>query len=53
MLFTLGALASVVALIGIALLVWTAAGTYLAGPARTVEVLMPVAADSPEEPGDE
>lgn len=52
-LFTLGALASVVALIGIALLVWTAAGTYLAGPARTVEVLMPVAADSPEEPGDE
>jgi len=52
-LFTLGALASVVALIGIALLVWTAAGTYLAGPARTVEILMPVAAVDREETGDE
>lgn len=52
-LFTLGALASVVALIGIALLVWTAAGTYLAGPVRAVEILMPVTTADREDAGDE
>ena len=52
-LFTLGALASIVALTGIALLVWTAAGTYLAGPARAVEILMPVTSTDRDETGDE
>ncbi|MDE0139136.1 MAG: cbb3-type cytochrome c oxidase subunit I [bacterium] len=40
--FTLGALASVVALVGIALMVWTALGTYVSGTARPVEMLVPV-----------
>lgn len=52
-LLTLGALASWVALIGIALLVWTAAGTYLAGSARPEEILVPVTAADPEESDDE
>lgn len=40
--FTVGALASVVALVGIALMVWTALGTYVSGKARPVEMLVPV-----------
>ena len=52
-LFTLAALASVVAVVGIALLAWTAVGTYVAGPARAVEVLMPVTAADLPESGDE
>ena len=40
--FTVGALASVVALVGIALMVWTALGTYVSGTARPVEMLVPV-----------
>ena len=49
-LLTLGALASVVATVGIALLVWTAVNTYLAGHARAEEVLVQVAS---AESGDE
>ena len=52
-LFTLGALASVIAVVGIALLAWAAVGTYVAGPARAVEMLMPVAAADRPESGDE
>ena len=40
--FTVGALASVVALVGIALMVWAALGTYVSGRARPVEMLVPV-----------
>lgn len=42
LMFTVGALASVVALVGIALMVWTALGTYVSGRARPVEMLVPV-----------
>ena len=42
LMFTVGALASVVALVGIALMVWTALGTYVSGTARPVEMLVPV-----------
>ena len=49
-LFTLAALASVIAAVGIALLAWAAVGTYVAGPARAVEMLIPVTAP---ESGDE
>ncbi len=42
LMFTVGALASVVALVGIALMVWTAMGTYVSGTARPVEMLVPV-----------
>ena len=52
-LFTLAALASVVAVVGIALLAWAAVGTYLAGPARAVEILIPVTASDRRESGDE
>ena len=52
-LFTLAALASVVAVVGIALLAWTALGTYVAGPARAVEMLIPVTATDRPESGDE
>ena len=52
-LFTLAVPASVVAVVGIALLAWTVVETYVAGPARTVETLMPVAAAGLPEPGDE
>ena len=52
-LFTLAALTSVVAVAGIALLAWTAVGTYIGGSARAVETLIPVEADAPPENGDE
>lgn len=52
-LFTLAALASVVAVVGIALLAWAAIGTYVAGPARAVEMLMPVTAAERPGSGDE
>ena len=52
-LFTLAALASVVAGVGIALLAWAVIGTYVAGPAGAVEMLLPVAATDQAEPGDE
>ena len=52
-LFTLAALASVIAAVGIALLAWAAVGTYVAGPARAVETLVPVAAPDRPEPDDE
>ena len=52
-LFTLAALASVVAVVGIALLAWAAVGTYVSGPARAVEMLIPVAATDRPESADE
>jgi cytochrome c oxidase cbb3-type subunit 1 len=52
-LFTLAALASVIALVGIALLAWAAMGTYVAGPARAVEMLMPVTTAERPGSGDE
>ncbi len=48
LMFTVGALASVVALVGIALMVWTALGTYVSGTARPVEMLVPVEARDDE-----
>jgi len=51
--FTIAALGAVVAAIGITLLAWTAVGTYVAGPARAVEILLPVPATDRAEPGDE
>ena len=42
-LFTVAALASVVEVIGLALLTWTVVGIYVAGPAGIVEVLAPIA----------
>lgn len=51
--FTVAALASVVALVGLALLSWTVIGTYLAGSVRAVEVLVPVAAADASESDDE
>ena len=52
-LFTLAALACVVALVGLALLIWTVIGTYIAGPARAVEILIPVTTSDPRATGDE
>ncbi|MDE0170570.1 MAG: cbb3-type cytochrome c oxidase subunit I [bacterium] len=52
-LFTLAALASVTAMVGIALLAWAAIGTYVAGPARAVEMLMPVTTTDRPGAGDE
>ncbi|MYF26222.1 MAG: hypothetical protein F4211_02600 [Acidimicrobiia bacterium] len=48
LLFTLGALASVVALAGVALMVWTVIRTYISGTARPVEVLIPVENETDE-----
>ncbi len=48
LMFTVGALASVVALVGVALMVWTALGTYVSGTARPVEMLVPVEARDDE-----
>ena len=42
LMFTVGALASVVALVGIALIVWAAMGSYVSGTVRPVEMLVPV-----------
>ncbi len=52
-LFTIAALGAVVAATGIALLAWTAVGTYVAGPARAVEILLPVSSTDRSESGDE
>ncbi len=49
-LFTVAALSSLVALLGIVLLVWSAAATYLAGPARPDEILVSVDTADREEP---
>lgn len=46
--FTVAALASVVALVGIALMVWAAIGAYVSGAARPVEMLVPVETSSDE-----
>ena len=52
-LLTVSALASLVALLGIALLIWTAATTYLAGSARPEEILVSTVTPDVEESGNE